>query len=355
MFVRRLISAVGCACLAVACLAGISHASPAGKRVALFMGPTQDKYLGALARSFATAAAADGMTVTTFSSPFDPALQAQQVDDAVAQKFDMLVIQPISQKAILPPLLRAKAAGVPVVLVVVPLEGAAAQELYATYAGYDDAVLGQLAGEGMAEELAASGHTKARIAIVAGSMDEGKAPLRQRAFVTAVTRHPGYEVVHTEDVKWNPVTAERSAGQLLARFAGQGGLDAIYGMNDTLANAAIQAISSAGMTLGTSPGDFMVIGGNCQAVGIKNLQTGKMAETILVLPTEEGKLAAEKVADFFNGKTLAKSYFLPAERITKIKRRQIRPGVLVLMAEPLARSAHRCSAAHHARHQQAVR
>ncbi|WP_139020981.1 sugar ABC transporter substrate-binding protein, partial [Agrobacterium arsenijevicii] len=284
MTARHLIGFALLAVCGLAATAAPGHAAQEGKRVAVFVGPTQDKYLGALTRSFETTATAAGMKVTTFSSPFDPALQAQQLDDAVAQKFDMLVVQPISQKAVVPPLLRAKAAGIPVVLVVVPLEGSSAEELYLTYAGYDDTVVGQMAAEAMVDALMKSGHAKANIAIIAGSMDEGKAPLRQKAFVAEMAKHPGFEVVATEDVKWNPVKAESSTGQLLARYASKGGLDGIYGMNDTLANAVIEAASAAGAEPGTNRGSFVVVGGNCQAVGIKNLQGGRMAATVLVLP-----------------------------------------------------------------------
>src|SRR5262245_26959577 len=97
-----------------------ANAAAEGKRIALFVGPTQDKYLGALSKSIADTATAAGMKVTTFSSPFDPALQAQQIDDAIAQKFDLFVVQTISQKAIIPPLTRAKNANIPVVLSVGP-------------------------------------------------------------------------------------------------------------------------------------------------------------------------------------------------------------------------------------------
>jgi ribose transport system substrate-binding protein len=146
---------------------GVSQADAAasGKRIALIVGPTQDKYLGGISHSLEATAQASGMTVTTFSSPFDPAPQARQIDDAIAQKFDMLVVQPISQKAIVPQLIRAKAAGVPVSLVVVPLEGASAQDIYLTYAGYDDTALGTLAGEAMVAQLEASGRTKAKVAM----------------------------------------------------------------------------------------------------------------------------------------------------------------------------------------------
>jgi ribose transport system substrate-binding protein len=257
------------------------------------------------------------MKVTTFSSPFDPALQAQQIDDAIAQKYDLLVVQTISQKAAVPPLTRAKNAHIPVVLIVVPLVGAEVQDLYAAYVGYEDDKFGNLAGEAMVKALQASGRTKGKVAILAGSMEEGKAPLREKAFRNAVGKHAGFEVVATEDVHWNPAQGEKATGQLLARFSGQGGLDGIYGMNDVIANAAVQAAEAAGIKVGTGAGNLVVVGGNCQAPGIKGIEAGKIAATILMLPVEEGKRTAAAVKDILDGKKVEKISYLPTEPITK--------------------------------------
>jgi ABC-type sugar transport system substrate-binding protein len=294
-------------------------AAAEGKRVAVFMGPTQDKYLGALSRTFESAATGYGMKVTVYSSPFDPALQAQQLDDAIAQKFDLFVVQIISQRAIIPVLTRVKNAGIPVALVVAPMVGNEnnAQDLYLTHVGYDDVTFGREIGEAMVKALQESGRSKAKVAVLAGSMAEGKAPLREQAFREAIAKHAGMEVVVTEDVKWNPAVGERAAGQLLARFAGQGGLDGFYGMNDVVANGAIQAAESAGVKVGTAKGDVIVVGGNCQAPGVKNIETGRQAATMLMLPVEEGKLTATKVKEYFEGKTPEKVTFLPTETITK--------------------------------------
>ena len=62
------------------------------------------------------------MKVTNLSSNYDAAVQSQQVDDAIAQKFDMIVIVYVNDQAIIPALTRAKAANIPVVLVVTPAE-----------------------------------------------------------------------------------------------------------------------------------------------------------------------------------------------------------------------------------------
>ena len=43
-----------------------------------------------------------------------------------------------------------------------------------------------------------------------------------------------------------------------------------------------------------------------------------MAATVLMLPTEEGKLAAEQVKNYFDGKMPAsKTVFLPTNAVTK--------------------------------------
>jgi ABC-type sugar transport system substrate-binding protein len=312
--------AAACALLLAPVLAAPDAAAQAqGKRVAMFMGPTQDKYLGALSRSFETTATGLGMKVTVFSSPFDPALQAQQIDDAIAQKYDLFAVQIISQRAIIPALTRVKAAGIPVVLVVAPMVGndANVQDLYLNYVGYDDIAFGRMIGDAMVKALKEAGKGKAKIAVLAGSMAEGKAPLREKAFREAVAKNAGMEVVVTEDVKWNPAVGERVAGQLLARFAGQGGLDGIYGMNDSVANGAIQAAEAAGAKPGTGAGNLIVVGGNCQAPGVKNIEAGKQAATLLMLPVEEGKLAATKAKEFFEGKKPEKITYLTSDTITK--------------------------------------
>ena len=113
-------------------------------------------------KSFETDATGDGIKVTIYSSPFDPALQAQQIDDAIAQKFDLFVVQIISQRAIIPVLTRVKNAGIPVVLVVAPMVGneASAQDLYLTHVGYDDETFGRLIGEAMVKAQKDSGRSQ---------------------------------------------------------------------------------------------------------------------------------------------------------------------------------------------------
>ena len=139
-------------------------ASPQGKRIALLATLNTNPYIGAWTSTFMKDAAADGMKVTNLESPFDAALQSQQIDDAIAQKYDLIVVDYINDQAILPALTRAKAAGVPVVLMATPL-AKSHEDLFYSYIGTDHSDLGRIAGENLVKGLEAEGKTKAKPAV----------------------------------------------------------------------------------------------------------------------------------------------------------------------------------------------
>ena len=191
------------------------------------------------------------------------------MDDAIAKKVDAIVMMIMSQKALIPALTRAKEAHIPVILINTPIPQ---EDLYTAFVGEDSSNMGATAAKAMAEGL--KGRSAAKVAIIAGSMDEGIAPARVAAFKNEMAKHPGISVVAVEETHWAPPEAERATGQLLARFSGQGGLDGIYAMNDPLANGAVQAAQSAGVKLGTGKGELVVVGGNCLAMGVADIEQG---------------------------------------------------------------------------------
>ncbi len=302
-----------CAALAAAITLAAPYASAqAAKRVAFLDGPIADKYIGGLTRSFTETAKAAGLDVSVVQSPFDPALQAQQMDDAIAKKVDAIVMMIMSQKALIPALTRAKEAHIPVILLNTPRPH---EDLYTAFVGEDSNNMGATAAKAMAEGL--KGRSAAKVAIIAGSMDEGIAPARVAAFKNEMGKHPGISVVAVEETHWAPPEAERATGQLLARFSGQGGLDGIYAMNDPLANGAVQAAQSAGVKLGTGKGELVVVGGNCLAMGIADIEQGSMYATLYWTPINMGRDTANTVKKILDGQSVPKKQSRSLDIITK--------------------------------------
>jgi ribose transport system substrate-binding protein len=300
-------------------------ASPEGKRVALLGTSNANPYIGAWNKTFIKFATDAGMKVTNLVSNYDAAVQSQQIDDAIAQKFDMIVLVYVNDQAVVPALTRSKAAGIPVVLIVTPLKKDY-EELFTSYVGTDHRELGRLAGEGMVKGLKAEGKTKAQIVAVTGAAQQLNVQDRIAAFKEVLAKNPGYELVAAEDGKWNTALTEKITGELLVRFNARGGVDGIFAMADNQATGSIQAVESAGLKLGVADKGIVIVGSNCMKDGMINIKAGKQFATATQIPTEEAEIAAKKIAGYFNGEKMKKYELVPVHGISKENLEQFTAG-----------------------------
>ena len=94
----------------------------------------------------------------------------------------------------------------------------------------------------MVKGLKAEGKTKAQIVAVTGIAQQLNVQTRVAAFKEVLAKNPGFELVATEDGKWNTALTEKVTGELLVRFNARGGVDGVFAMADNQATGAIQAI-----------------------------------------------------------------------------------------------------------------
>ena len=291
-------------------------ADPKGKKIALCISNVAQAYIATLAKSVTDASKRFGMEVSTFSSSFDAALQAQQMDDAIARKYDMIILVAVSEQAVVPAATRAHQVGIPMLTLIQPPKSGT-ENLYLTNIGEDQPGLGRIAGEQLVAAFKASGRDGGKVAAITGALQEGTAPLRLNAFKEAIKANPRIELAAVEDAKWDTARSRQIASQLLARFAGQGGLQAIYGMADNMAVGIIDAVESAGLKAASGAGNVIVVSSNCGPQGIQAVKEGKLYSTATQIPTLLGERAAEAAADYFSGKTLPTTVRLPIEPINR--------------------------------------
>ena len=287
-----------------------------GKKVLMLVALSAHPYVAAITKSFRERAESHGMEVTILAAGLDAALQARQVDDGIARKFDLIAIAPVSEQGIVPSLARAKQANIPVIVVNNPVK-AGSEDMYLSFVGQDQTQMGRIAGQAILQAIKDSGRDGGKVALITGALSQGIGPRRLAGIQEALAANKKIEVVATEDGRWDTATSERIAGQLYARFAAAGGLDLVYGMADNQAVAALKAAEAAGITVGGGPKQMLVVGGNCLKEGLEAINAGKMAATLTQIPTDVGALAADTVNDVFAGKTPPKDKLLPVELITK--------------------------------------
>ena len=287
-----------------------------GKKVLMAQSLAAHPYVATITKSFRERAESYGMDVTVVAAGLDAALQARQLDDAIARKYDLIVVQAVSEQGVVPSLVRAKQAGIPIILTNNPIKSGM-ENLYVTFVGQDQSEMGRLAGKAIVDALNASGRDGGKVALITGALSEGIGPRRLAGIKQAIAVNPKIEIAATEDAHWDTATSERIAGQLFARFAPTGGLDLVYGMADNQAVAAMKAAQAAGIAVGMGPKQLVLVGGNCLKQGIDAIKAGQMYATLTQIPTDVGNLAADAANDYFAGKTPPKNDLLPVEIITK--------------------------------------
>jgi ABC-type sugar transport system substrate-binding protein len=295
---------------------GDAAAAPEGRRVMLLGTSNANPYIGAWMATFTKFATPLGMKVTNLSSNYDAAVQSQQIDDAIAQKVDIIVLVYVNDQAIVPALTRAKAAGIPVILWATPIKKEY-EDLFTSYVGTDPSELGRIAGENMVKGLAAAGKSKAQVIAVTGLAQQIHVGIRVDAFKSVLAKHHGIELVGVEDGKWNTALSEKITGELLVRMNARGGVDGIFAMADNQATGAIQAVESAGLPLGAANKGIVIVASNCMKDGIVHIRSGQQFATATQIPTEEAEITAKKVAALFNGETLKKYEIVKSYSISK--------------------------------------
>jgi hypothetical protein len=136
-----------------------------------------------------------------------------KADDGIARKFDLIVIQPISEQGIVPVLTRAKQAGIPVIIVNnTPKDGT--EELYVTFVGQDQNEMGRIAGKAALQALKESGRDGGKVALITGALQQGPGPRRVAGFKEVVAANLKLEIAAIEDGRWDTCdqrTARRPA------------------------------------------------------------------------------------------------------------------------------------------------
>jgi ABC-type sugar transport system substrate-binding protein len=291
-----------------------SAQSVEGKRVALLTNVLTSGWIAGYNNTVTKLLTDKGVKVVNMTSPSDAALQSQQVDDAIAQKFDLILLHHINEVAIVPALERAKKAGVPVILSVDPIApGPGHDDLYLSLVGFD---IPDTARNGVSELIKAMGNKPAKVAIIQG--------IPQQAMVATINRvikeefaanAPNLQVVAVEGKSWRPAEAGTIARELMLRFAPHGGLQAIVAMNDFMASQVVLAVEASG---GKPGQDVLVLSTGCGKPGLDEVRSGKMLSTMNNGPVNEAKHSAEVVLKVLAGdRNVPKWVKTPASVVTK--------------------------------------
>lgn len=287
-----------------------------GKRVGVIICTNQNPFCSAWTNTLKDALQGQGASVTVLTSVFDPSTDAQNMNRLIAEKPDLIVMAPASATAIIPSLVRAKQAGINVLVALGRLtdEGA---KLVTASALTDDRALGKFAAQNLVEGMQKAGYAKGNIIALTGTATQLNVVDRMSALKAYLKGYPQYKLVAVEDTNWDQAKSAQVAQQLLSKYASKGGIQGAYGMADNMAVGIIQGAQQAGTPLGVAKKGLIVVGSNCLSVGINAIKAGTEYGTATQSPALEASTAAKVATTILTGGTPPKTTFVQEQRITQ--------------------------------------
>jgi inositol transport system substrate-binding protein len=281
---------------------GASGGEEGEGRIALMMSHMSNSFVTTVAAAAKAKGQELGYNVTVFDGNQDASTQVGQIEQAVSQGYDGILVEPVSKDGVMPGLLTANDAGVPIATVV---QEASDQSLAAAYVGGDDFKAGELQMTKALEAIDGQG----AIAVLYGPLGSDGQLARKAGYDSVLEKNPGVTVAFDKSANW--VTAE--ALNLVENWLSTGTeLKAIVAQNDGMAVGAVQAIENAGKT-----GQIQVFGVDATEEGVAAIEAGTLAGTVSQDTAGIGELGVETMAKIIDGETVEAEVLTDAQWVTK--------------------------------------
>lgn len=266
--------------------------------------------------AIATRAKELGIEVIQLSQNFDVQTGTEQMNTCIARAVDGIILWPLDPQAYIPGLARAKAAGIPSILINSPMDPAA-NEFIQSFTGPDVYQEGEMA----ADSLNAAMGGKGSVVIIAGQAGNGTTIGRVGGFVDQLAKiGSGITVLDTVNADFDQQKALVVSRDLITRFGDQ--IQGVYANDDTMARGFIDAWKEARPGMPMPP----TVGINGQVDAFESIRSGEMYSTIVQSPIEDGLLAINTMAEIMDGKTVDARLPIPLTVVTKENVDTVKPA-----------------------------
>jgi len=288
-----------------------ASAKAEGAKVVILTVSQECEYCAIHQRSFMERAKERGLNVDVKINNFDPATQATQVEQAIAQKPDAIVLWPADASAIVPSLRKIKKAGIPLVITN-SLPDKKYSEYWDVYTGPNDTTNGEQAARAMIKGFAAKGvGTQGEVFVIEGVPGTPPQIQRLEGFKRILEAEaPGVKIVGVQPGNWDQTKATAAAAALFTQHPEAKG---VYAQADNMLAGVIVAAQRAGV----DPAKIVLVGSNCSIEGVHAISGGTQYATVLQSPVDDGHYAADAVADLLDGKKVEALRYLPNPVVTK--------------------------------------
>lgn len=228
-----------------------------------------------------------GNVALTFNAPpgkVDAAVQLQMVEDAITKKANAIMLAPLNKDALSPGVEKAKAAGIPVIII----DSGVSTPNFDAFFSTDNGAAARLAADEMAKAIGGKG----KVAIVNAQAGAGTTMTRENEFKAQIAaKYPGITIVGTQYSDGDKTKALNQATDFMTANPDLAG---IYGCNEGATVGVGTAVEQAGKT-----GTVKVIGfdwsADTKALVAKGIVQASMVQNPYVMGSKGLQAAVDVV------------------------------------------------------------
>ncbi len=279
-------------------------------RIALVMKTMSNPFFQAMDKGAQGEAKRLGIELSSLAAPKETSdlEQAGIVENEVAKGVAAICIAPADSKSLIPALLKADQAHIPVINLDNRIDRQAAQEAglkLVTFIGPDNEAGAEKAAKYLAEKMGGGG----KVAMLEGIQGVDNAEARKRGFEKAMKAAPGITVVDSQSAHWELEQGESVFANMLTAHPDLTGL---FCANDMMALGALRAIDAAGKR-----GKLLVASYDNLAAAQEKIRSGDLLCTIEQHPDLMGAWAVRCAVALLEGKQIPPEIAVPTDLITK--------------------------------------
>jgi galactofuranose transport system substrate-binding protein len=291
--------------IAAVCLASVAAALPARAddlpklaqkptyKVGFAQTESNNPWRLAQTQSMKDEAAKRGWQLVYTDANSSAAKQVSDVDSMIAQHVDIIFLSPREEKPLIPAVMKAKKAGIPLFLVDRGVDPglAKAGKDYVSFIGSDFVEEGRRAAEWLVKSTGGT----AKIIELQGTSGSSPANDRKKGFMEVLAKSPGMQIVASQD---GDFTRDKGRQVMETLLQAHPEATAVFAHNDEMALGAITALEAAGRHPGK---DITLVSIDGEKDGLQAIIDGKLGATVECNP-RFGPGSFQAAVDYAAGK-----------------------------------------------------
>jgi inositol transport system substrate-binding protein len=227
--------------------------------------------------------------------------QIQQVESFIAQKVDVIILNPCEVDASSPAVEKALAAGIPIINL-----NSATKAVPSAFVGSHDEESARIAMEYLSGKLNGSGN----IVMMQGFMGQAAQLKRDEGAREILAKNPGLKLLASQTAEWDRAKAMSLMENWIQSHGTQ--INAVFAQNDEMGMGALLALERAGMK------DKVVVASiDAIADALQAVKGGRLDATVFQDARGQGGTAVEVAVKIAKKEPFEKETFIPFQLVTR--------------------------------------